>query len=106
MQKCVYLVEMKEYGKLKDIVAANPYEKDSFAVVGYTLKDSKAAGMKGGFYVLFFKAEDPELVAKLKEKLNVLLTAKELDGEEREKIISQIEAEEDSAAAGLGSIFG
>ncbi len=106
MEKCAYSVEMKEYGKLKDLLAANPFEKDSFAVNGYTLKDSKTVGLKGGYYVLFFKAEDPELINKLKEKLKALETIKELAADEREKAIAQIEAEEDNAASGFGAIFG
>ena len=106
MQKIVYLVEGKDYGKLKDMLAANPFERDSFAIVGYTLKESKPMGLKGGSYVLYFKSADPELVKKLKEKLKMLVSAKELAENESTPIISLIEEEENSATSGFGSIFG
>ncbi len=106
MQKYVYSVEGKDYGKLKDIVAADPFAKDSFVVAGYTLKESKPLGLKGGFYILFFKTADAELAQKLIARIKPLPTLKEMEGEEKQKVISQIESEEDSAASGFGSIFG
>jgi hypothetical protein len=106
MEKFVYLIEGKDYGKLKNLLTQNPYEKDSFSVVGYVLKDSKALGQKGGNYLVYFKGEDHAIMHKLCEQLKALETAKELAGEEKDKIIAQIEHEEDSAASGFGSIFG
>ncbi|MFH1258122.1 MAG: hypothetical protein ABIG96_06265 [Candidatus Micrarchaeota archaeon] len=106
MQKFVYQIEAKDYGKLKGILAADPYSRDSFAINGYVLKESKPLGPKGGFYLLFFKTMDDELVPKLKARLSVLETLKELAGAEKDSIVSQIEGEEDNAAAGIGNIFG
>lgn len=102
----VYLVEGKEKKALDVILAADPYEKASFAMTGYTLKESKAMGLTGGNYVLHFKTELPEVEAKLKEKIKTLASAKELTGEEKDKVIKQIEEEEANAGAGFGAIFG
>ena len=102
----VYMVEGRDYGKLKTIVEGGTLDKDSFATVGYTLRESKAMGLKGGNYILHFRAEDAELAEKLKEKLKPVESAKELDGTEKQDIISKIQAEEDSATSGFGNIFG
>ena len=102
----VFMVEGKDYGKLKTILEGGTLDKDSFATVGYTLRESKAMGLKGGNYILYFRAEDSELAGKLKEKLKPVETAKELEGSEKQDIVSKIQAEEDSAASGFGNIFG
>lgn len=106
MQKVVFIIEGRDYGKLKVILAADPYADGSFAKAGYVLRESKAVGLKGGNYVVFVKTQDASLIPKLKERLKPLETAKELDGDDLTRVISQIEGEEDSAAEGLGSIFG
>ncbi len=106
MEKTAFLIEGKDYGKLKALVAADPYQKDSFAIIGYSLKESKSLGLKGGNYVLYFKSADTEIVNKLKEKVKTLETAKEMDGAEKDAVISTIERDEENAAAGVGSIFG
>ena len=100
------MVEGKDYGKLKDILAADPYADDSFAKSGYVLKESKPMGLKGGFYLIYVKTADDSLVLKLKARLAVLPTLKELEGPDFESVVSQIEAQEDSAASGFGSLFG
>lgn len=102
----VYLIDGKDYGKLDKLLAADPYAKDSFKTVGYTLKESKAMGMKGGSYILYFKAEDPALISALVSKLaEALPDAKKADAETRTKVEAQIKQEEDNATAGFGSIF-
>ncbi|MFH1751247.1 MAG: hypothetical protein ABH863_06205 [Candidatus Micrarchaeota archaeon] len=106
MEKLVYIVEMKDYGELKKILAADPYARDSFAVAGYSLKDSKTVGLKGGSYVVFVKTADGALIPKLKERLKPLQSGKELVGDEKDKVVLAIEGEEDNAASGVGSIFG
>jgi hypothetical protein len=103
----VYIIEGKDYGKLDKLLAADPYAKDSFKTVGYTLKESKAMGMKGGSYILYYKAEDPALLAALGAKIVAALPeAKKADAETKTKVESQIKQEEDNATAGFGSIFG
>lgn len=106
MEKCVFLIEGKDYGKLKNLLTQNPYEKDSFSIVGYVLKESKAMNLKGGNYVVYFKSSDHQLILTLSQRLKALETAKELVDAEKNSIISQIEHEEDNAAEGFGSMFG
>ena len=102
----VFLVEGKDYGKLKDALAADPFADDSFVKCGYVLRESKALGLKGGNYAVFFKTQDAALADKLKARLKTLESAKLLEGKEADEISAKIEAEEDSATAGFGSIFG
>jgi len=102
----VYLIEGKDKKALDVVLAADPYEKTSFASAGYTLKESKAMGLAGGNYVLSFKTELPEVEAKLKERLKAVPSLKELSGDEKKKIVDQLEAEEASAGEGFGAIFG
>ena len=102
----VYLVDGKDYGRLKAVLEADPIGKQSFATIGYTLRESKSLGLKGGSYAVYFKCEDESLAASLKEKLRPLESAKELEGPEKQEIISKIQGDEDSAAAGFGNIFG
>ncbi|NYZ75051.1 hypothetical protein H0O03_02190 [Candidatus Micrarchaeota archaeon] len=102
----VYLIEGKDKKALDAILAAEPYEKTSFAMTGYTLKESKALGLTGGNYVLSFKTELPEVEAKLKERLKAVPSLKELAGDEKKKVLDQLEAEEANAGAGFGAIFG
>ncbi|MFH1200056.1 MAG: hypothetical protein V1708_03240 [Candidatus Micrarchaeota archaeon] len=102
----VYLVEGKDYGKLKDALAADPYAGDSFVKTGYVLRESKPMGLKGGNYVVYFKTADDVVAGKLKARLAALETAKELSGDEADSISAKIEAEQDAATAGFGSIFG
>jgi len=103
----VYIIDGKDYGKLDKLLAADPYAKDSFKTVGYTLKESKAMGMKGGSYILYLKAEDPALLATLCSRLLAELPdAKKADAQTKAKVEAQIKQEEDNATAGFGSIFG
>ncbi|MEW5956070.1 MAG: hypothetical protein AB1626_06080 [Candidatus Micrarchaeota archaeon] len=103
----VYLIEGKDKKALDAVLSADPYERGtSFVTAGYTLKESKALGLPGGNYVLSFKTELPEVEAKLKERLKAVSSLKELVGDEKKKIVDQLEAEEASAGAGFGSIFG
>ncbi|MGC8851296.1 MAG: hypothetical protein ACP5O3_03665 [Candidatus Micrarchaeia archaeon] len=102
----VYLVEGKDKKALDAALAADPYQKDSFAMTGYTLKESSAVGLKAGDYVLYFKTDLPEVEARLQERLKAVASAKELSGAEKQKIIQQLEEEEANAGAGFGAIFG
>ncbi len=103
----IYVIDGKDYGKLDKLLAADPYAKDSFKTVGYTLKESKAMGLKGGSYILYFKAEDPALLSALCSKLTAgIESAKTADAETKAKVTAQIAQEEENATAGFGSIFG
>ena len=103
----IYMIDGKDYGKLDKLLASDPYAKDSFKTVGYTLKESKAMGLKGGSYILYFKAEDPALLSALIAKLmEAIPESKKADAETKTKVEAQIAQEEENATAGFGSIFG
>ncbi len=102
----VYLVELKHKKELEAALAIDPYAEDSFARLGYTLKESQTVGLKGGFIALYFKCEDANRAEKLKAQIANVPTLKEASSEEKEKVIAAIEKELDSAASGFGSIFG
>lgn len=104
-----YSIANSGQGALKKVLDLDPYEKDSFPTVGYTLRESAALGLVAGRMVLYFKSEDQAICAKLKARLaavNASADLKELTGEEKEKVASSINATENEAAAGFGSLFG
>ncbi|MFH0836035.1 MAG: hypothetical protein V1834_02620 [Candidatus Micrarchaeota archaeon] len=105
MKEFVYTVEQKDYAALKKIVEGDSLEGVSFARAGYTLRDSKGVGLKGGKYVLYFKT-DEETGGKLLEKLKEIASLAEAEGGERETILKAINEQDDAAASGFGSIFG
>ena len=106
MQK-VFIIDAKDYVKLDRLLCADPFADGSFKKNGYTLKESKALGLAGGSYVLFFESNDDSLARTLAEKLTKEIPdAKEPDSETSGKIAAQIKKEEDDAATGFGAIFG
>ncbi len=103
----VYAVPAERQGALKKVLDEEPYSKDSFASVGCVLKESSAVGLKDGRYVVFFKTEDSQLAAKLKDRLSrVEGGVEELSGGDKQTVIDSIAAQDESAASGFGSIFG
>lgn len=102
----VYKVDMKDTGALKKALDADTFADDSFVKVGYTLKESQAVGLKGGSQIVYFKTEEQAIADKLKARLKEVASAAEVTGADKDKVVQQIESEQDSAAAGIGSIFG
>ncbi len=105
--KFVFLIEGKESALLEQVLAEDPYDKQmSFVGAGYTLKESNAVGLDAGNKIIYFKTELKEVADKLLERLKKITTLKEITKEQKDKIIAQIEKEEENAAVGFGSIFG
>lgn len=104
--KYLYQFEQKHKKELEALVTKDPYADDSFARLGYVLKESKPLGLKGGFLVVYFKTEDEKLAAKLLNELKTLPNCTEVSGVDKETALKTIEAEEDNAASGFGTIFG
>jgi len=77
--------------------------KNEFARNGYTFRGAEALGLKEGNF-LYIKA-DPEFFKK-NEHLLLQAGAKLTSGKEAQHVKEKIEAEEESAAAGMGGIFG
>ncbi len=100
----VFEFDAKHKKELEALLAADPYAEDSFARLGYSLKESHAIGLKGGFLVLCFSTNDEKLGQKLVEKVKTIPN-RELSAEEKQKVVTAIKTEEDNAATGFGSIF-
>ena len=105
MKAHAFLFDSKDLQALKKILEAEPYAGDSIARLGYVLKESGAAGLPAGKYVVFIKAED-ETARKVAEKLKQVPSFAEAKPEEVAKISEVIEKEENAATEGFGSIFG
>jgi len=99
----VYECELAKQKDLKPILEADPYAQDSFARVGYKLRDGGSLGEDKGKVFLYISASD-DFIKKADEKLKDL--AKPMKGKDEQRIIEKIKAEEESAESGLGSIFG
>lgn len=99
----VYEIESAKKKDVKKILEAEPYAEDSFARVGYKMRDGTSLGEDKEKTYLYFSASD-EFAKKADEKLKDV--AKLLEGEAAEKIIEKIKKEEASAESGLGAIFG
>lgn len=95
-----------EAGKKKELTAlleAEPYAQDSFARAGYKLRDGAALGEKADSIYLYISA-DEAFMKKAEGRLKPLL--REMGKEEEERVLKKIEAEEEAAEGGFGSIFG
>ena len=101
MEKIVFACsDVKE---LKKVLEADTLSDDSFARLGYVLREGKPYGIEG--YVVYFKAPQDKAAA-YKAKLSAILGCKEVSGDPKTKVVQAVETEEDSAAAGFGSVFG
>jgi hypothetical protein len=97
-----FLFYFEKSKELNNLLALNPYDENSFARVGYTLKDGKSIGEKEGFYV--YIKTDEEIGSKLGKKL-FEIKGVEVKGEEKERVLKKINDQEQSAIEGFGSIF-
>lgn len=98
---CVFLFSSSDYGKLKLMLESDSLSDTAFARVGYYLREAKPFGLQG--YAVYFKGM---LSDAQKALLKQLPSVKELTGEELKKVVDVIEAEENQAAQGFGSLFG
>lgn len=99
----IYECESTKKGGLKKILEADPYAPDSFARVGYRLRDGASLGEENDKFYLYISA-DGDFIKKADERLKEV--AVPLTGEKEKRIVKKILAEEESAEAGLGGIFG
>jgi hypothetical protein len=101
-----YRVFECELGKKKDItkiLEAEPYADDSFARMGYKVKDGEFLGEDKSKMYVYVRAAD-DFLKKADERLLGLAVRCKPDVEKR--VHEKIQAEEESAEAGLGNIFG
>lgn len=99
----VYECENSKKKDLTKILEEDPYAEDSFARVGYKLKEGKVIEQDEGKCYLYIKANE-DFIKKAEEKLKDLV--KECEKEVSQKIIDRINEEENQATSGFGDIFG
>jgi len=97
--KAVFFIPAENYSKAKNIV----YGDDMLSRQSINFRESKALGLKKDGYYLEIDGSE-ESIKKLAELLKDL--GKEVDKKEREEVLKKISEQEESAAAGFGSIFG
>lgn len=98
----VYECEISKKADLTKVLEADPYAEDSFARVGYKMKDGAAVGEdKEKLYIYVTASED--FLKKADEMLKDL--AKPAGEEVAKRVIAKIEEEESTVAAGV-SMFG
>lgn len=100
--KTVYECEASKKAQLTKILEADPYAEDSFARVGYKVKDGISVGEDKEKVYVYISASD-EFMKKADEKLKDV--AKHAPDEVRKRVQKKIEDEEDTVAAGV-SMFG
>ncbi len=98
----VYECESSKKAEMTKILEADPYAEDSFARVGYKMKDGAAVGEEKEKLYVYVSASE-EFLKKADEKLKDL--AKPCSDEVAARVKKKIEEEENSVAAGV-SMFG
>jgi len=99
----VYECDAKKKADITKILETDPYADDSFARMGYKVKDGQFLEEDRGKLYIYVKASD-DLLKKADERLKGIAERCKHDVEKR--IVGKIQAEEESAETGLGSIFG
>ena len=101
--KRVYACESSKKKELMAILEAEPYAEDSFARVGYSIRDGSAIGEDKSKVYVYVSASE-EFIKKADERLKEV--AEKLEAEDEKRIAEKIEKEEEEAQSGFGSIFG
>jgi hypothetical protein len=99
----VYECENSKKADVSKILEADPYAEDSFARMGYKVKEGAAVDEDKDKLYIYVSASE-ELLKKADEKLKEF--AKPADEEVQKRVGEKIKAEEAQAEAGFGSIFG
>jgi len=99
----VYECDIKKKADITKILEADPYAEDSFARVGYKVKDGAVLGEdKAKLYIYISAASD--FIKKADLKLKDAAAIAKADVEKR--VVAKIQKEEEEAESGFGSIFG
>ena len=95
----VYTYEMDSDKSMKKML-----DEEFWKRLGPTVRECKAMGMEKDGICIYIKAKD-ELAQEAK-KLLAETAAKELEGEEGEKLLKAFRDEAEAAEAGIGAMFG
>ncbi|HLD60128.1 MAG TPA: hypothetical protein VI912_03980 [Candidatus Bilamarchaeaceae archaeon] len=101
--KKVYECDLSKKKEIIKILEADPYEQDSFARIGYKLKDGSSLEEDKTKLYIYFSASN-EFLKKADEKLKDLIN--KINPVVEKRITEKIEKEEENAESGLGDIFG
>ncbi len=99
----VYECEGAKKASLTKVLEADPYADDSFARVGYKVKDGGMLGEDKAKMYVYISASD-DFLKKADERLKEV--AKRAEPEVEKRVVEKIQKEEEDAEGGLGSIFG
>lgn len=99
----VYECETSKKAELMKVLEADPYSEDSFARVGYKVKEGSAIEEDKGKVYVYISASD-EFLKKADEKLKGVAEPAKEDVQKR--IGEKIQKEEAGAESAFGSIFG
>jgi predicted component of viral defense system (DUF524 family) len=99
----VFECELNKKKDITKILEADPYADDSFARMGYKVKDGQFLGEDMAKMYVYIKAAE-DFLKKADERLKGV--AERCKPEVEKRIHEKIQAEEESAEAGLGNIFG
>ncbi len=99
----VYECELSKKAEVMKILEAEPYAEDSFARVGYKVKDGSSIGEDSGKLYIYISASE-DFLKKADERLKD--AAKPAEEEVQKRIGEKIMKEEEEAESGFGSIFG
>lgn len=94
----VYECESSKKAELTKILEADPYAEESFARVGYKLKDGAVVEADKEKTYIYISASE-EFLKKADEKLKDV--AKPAEKDVQDKVAKKIEEEEDTVAAGV-----
>ena len=101
--KKVYQIDNSKKKDLTKILENDPYAENSFARVGYKLKDGAAVDEDKSKTYLYIST-DADFIKNSEQKLSQLI--EKIDQTVEKRIIKKIEDEEEAAESGFGSIFG
>ncbi|MFH2106470.1 MAG: hypothetical protein ABII22_04365 [Candidatus Micrarchaeota archaeon] len=101
--KRVYECDIVKKKEMLAILEADPYAEDSFARIGYKLKEGAAVGEDEKKLYIYLSASE-DFIKKADAKLKEM--AKPADCKVEQRVVEKIEKEEESAESGLGDIFG
>lgn len=99
----VYELPLEKKAQLTKILEADPYASDSFARVGYRLRDGATLDEDKTKLYLYISSSE-EFIKKADERLKDVAIA--LKGDAANRVIGKIKAEEEAAESGFGSLFG
>lgn len=101
--KRVYECENAKKPELAKTLEADPYAEDSFARIGYKIKDGSVIGHDAKRTYIYMNGTE-EFFKNAEPKLNSI--ASRCKPEVEKDIIAKIEKEEEEAESGFGAIFG